>query len=110
MDIDKVRQKKLAELQERYQQQKNDEVRQQIALQQQVAQLEKAAKLWMSPEALSRFGNLKTAHPEKALQVAVLIAQFVQSGKINQTITDEQLKELLIYLKEKKQEFKIKRK
>lgn len=110
IDIEEVRQKKLAELQERYEQQKHNEVKQQIALQQQVAQLEKAAKLWMTPEAVSRYGNLKTAHPDKALQVAVLIAEFVQSGKIHKLITDEQLKELLIYLEQRKQEMKIKRK
>ncbi len=74
-----------------------------------MAQLEEGAKNWMLPEALSRYGNLKIAHPQKALQVAALIAQFVQQGKLNEAITDEQLKELLIYLDERK-DMSIKRK
>jgi len=57
----------------------------------------------MSKEALSRFGNLKTAHPQKAMQVAALIAQFVQQGKLKSMISDGQLRELLIYLDERKQ-------
>jgi len=85
------------------QNQLQNQLHEQMAMQQQVAQLDKAAKHWMTTEALSRYGNLKMAHPEKALQVAVLIAQFVQQNKIQKAVDDEQLKELLIYLDEKKQ-------
>lgn len=79
-----------------------------LQMQQQISQLEAGAKMWMDAEAVSRYGNLKAAHPEKALQAAVLIAQFVQSGKIKKLITDEQLKELLVYLDERKSAGKIK--
>lgn len=93
MDIDEIRQQKMQEA---------------LQMQQQVAQLEAGAKMWMDAEAVSRYGNIKAAHPEKALQVAVLIAQFVQSGKIHKLITDEQLKELLAYLDEQKKESRVK--
>jgi len=111
MNLEEINKKRLAELQEQYAQQQFQETLQQHAMmQQQVAQIEKAAKLWMTPEALSRFGNIRVAHQEKALQVAVLIAQFVQQGKINKAITDEQLKELLFYLDDKNKQTKITRK
>ena len=100
-ELEAIRQKRLAEMQQ------SPELQERIQLQQQVAQIESAAKLWMDAEAVSRYGTLKAAHPEKALQTAILIAQFVQSGKITKVITDEQLKELLIYLDEKKKETKI---
>lgn len=99
-ELEALRQKKLAEMQDL-------KLQERIQLQQQVSQIEYAAKLWMDAGAVSRYGTLKAAHPEKALQVAILIAQFVQSGKITKVITDEQLKELLIYLDERKQQTKI---
>jgi len=104
MNLEEAKKKKLAELQQQYAQNIQNRLQEQAAMQQQIAQVEKAAKLWMTPEALSRFGNLKIGHPEKAMQVAVLIAQFVQQGKITKAITDEQLKELLVYLDERKME------
>ncbi|HII14833.1 MAG TPA: hypothetical protein HA362_00810 [Nanoarchaeota archaeon] len=105
MELDEIRQKKLEELQ---QQKMQEAVQEKIQLQQQIAQLETGAKMWMDSGAVSRYGNLRSAHPEKAVQVAVLIAQFVQSGKITRLITDEQLKELLVYMDEQKTETKVK--
>lgn len=95
MELEELRQKKLAELR---QQRMQEAMQEKFQMQQQIEQLYTGARMWMDAEALSRYGNIKAAHPEKALQVAVLIAQFVQSGKIHKLITDEQLKELLIYL------------
>ncbi|MBU2589304.1 MAG: hypothetical protein KKA65_02490 [Nanoarchaeota archaeon] len=100
MNIEDLKKQRMQELQN---QRLQNQLHEQIAMQQQVAQLDKAAKLWMKPEALSRYGNLKMAHPEKALQVAVLIAQFVQQGKLQKAVDDEQLKELLIHLDERKE-------
>lgn len=113
MDIEDARKKKLAEMEQRFLQQNEhlqNQLQEQIAMQQQVTQLERAAKLWMDREAASRFTNLKVAHPDKAIQVCVLIAEFVQQGKLNKLITDDQMKELLIYLEERKKEQRIQRK
>lgn len=99
MNIEDLKKKRMQEMQAQLQNQLHEK----IAVQQQVAQLDKAAKLWMTPEALSRYGNLKMAHQEKALQVAALIAQFVQQGQLKKAVDDEQLKELLVYLDEKNQ-------
>jgi len=78
-------------------------------LQEQIEQIENVAKSFMTSEALSRYGNLKAAHPEKALQSAIVIAQMAQQGKI-QKVDDEMYKGLLMQMTEKKKEFKITRK
>ena len=60
--------------------------------------IENVAKSKMSKEAISRYGNLKIAHPEKAVKAISFIAEAVQSGQIQEMITDRQFKELLVRL------------
>jgi len=60
--------------------------------------IENVAKSKMSKEAISRYGNLKIAHPEKAVKAISFIAQAVQEGQIQEMITDRQFKELLVRL------------
>ncbi|MFH1637972.1 MAG: DNA-binding protein [Candidatus Woesearchaeota archaeon] len=79
-------------------------------LQQQIATLDNLAKQYLAPDALSRYGSIKAAHPEKALQVMMVIAQSVQNGQMRERMTDEQLKELLLRLEKPKREFRITRK
>jgi DNA-binding TFAR19-related protein (PDSD5 family) len=50
----------------------------------------------MSKDAISRYGNLKIAHPDKAVKVISFIAEAVNSGEIKQEIKDEQFKKLLM--------------
>lgn len=63
----------------------------------------------MTKEAITRYGNLKSAHPEKAIQAITIIAQAVQSGQMKEKITDEQLKRILLQLQKPRKETKIKR-
>ena len=58
--------------------------------------IENVAKSKMSKDAISRYGNIKIAHPEKAVKVISYIAEAVHSGQINEIITDKQFKELLV--------------
>jgi len=67
---------------------------------QQMAQLENAVKMLMTKEALSRFGNVKTAYPDRAMQTVIYFAQLVQTGKIKE-ITDDQLKSVLLAMDRK---------
>jgi programmed cell death protein 5 len=80
----------------------------QMQLQQQVQQLEIMVKQKMTKQALERFGNIKSAHPEKAIQVLAVLGQAIQTGKLEE-IEDDQLKEILMKLTPEKKEFKIKR-
>jgi len=86
------------------------EVNDQEKMQQQIAMLENEAKKFLDSNALSRYSNIKIAHPDKALQVAALIVQSVQAGQLQGVLDDAQFKKLLIKLQEPSKEFKIIRK
>ncbi|MFH1592494.1 MAG: DNA-binding protein [Candidatus Woesearchaeota archaeon] len=88
----------------------NNEFQEKMKLQQQIEQIERNAKLYLNDRALQRFGNIKAAHPEKAIQIAVMIFQAAQAGQIKNPLTDEEFKNILINLQEPKKEFKIMRK
>tara|TARA_Y100000310_G_C20605678_1_gene775343 strand:- start:370 stop:630 length:261 start_codon:yes stop_codon:yes gene_type:complete len=62
---------------------------------QKVAQLEMACKQKMTKDAVERYGNVKTAHPDKALKVLQIIGSGIQSGQLQEMIDGDQLKELL---------------
>ncbi|RME54597.1 hypothetical protein D6777_03185 [Candidatus Woesearchaeota archaeon] len=106
MSLDEIKQRKLKELQDQLDKQRQE----QEALQQQIQVVETYAKQYLDRDAIARYGNLKAAHPEKAVQVAALIAQGAQSGQIQGKINDAQFKELLLRLQPKKRETKIVRK
>lgn len=97
-ELDELRKNRLEKLQ---QQQKQIE-----EFNQQVETLEMFVKQHLTKEALSRYGNLKSAHPETAVQVLALLAQFIQAGKVSM-IDDEQLKDILQRMQPQKKEFKI---
>ena len=80
-----------------------------VKLQQKILEIEKIAKSKMTNEAISRYGNLKSAHPEKALQAAAMIAQLSQQNQINEQITDAQFKDLLLQMDSPKREISIRR-
>mgnify|MGYP001598766610 CR=1 FL=1 len=84
-----------------------NEMQEKLKLQQQINALETLAKQYMTNEAISRYGNIKSAHKEKALQLIAIIAQLIQKNQIQEKITDAQLKQLLINLNEPKRETKI---
>lgn len=93
--LEDIRRRKLEELQQG-----------QEEMQQQIQQMEMIAKQVMTKKALQRYGNVKAAHPEKAIQVLLVLGQAIQSREIEQ-VDDEQLKEILIKLTPEKKEFKL---
>lgn len=104
MNIDEIRAKKLADMQAQMQDQSEE-----TQFASQLAQLEAIIRLRMTKEAITRLGNLKAAHPTRAAQAIAVIAQFMQSGKI-QIIDDIILKDILERLQPEKKEFKFTRK
>lgn len=86
-----------------------EEMQEQLKMQQQIAMLEMMAKQNMSKGAISRYGNLKAAHPELAIQVIAFIAQGIQMGKLKGIISDEELKGILMDIQQPKKEFKVTR-
>lgn len=67
---------------------------------QQIALLENIAKRHMSKEAISRYGNLKLAHPETAVKAIATVAQAAQMGHIPEPVTDAQFKEILLEMQQ----------
>lgn len=109
-DIEEIKRKRMEELQQQIAAQQMEELKEQIQLERQVAMLESIAKQKMTKEAITRYGNLKAAHPEKAIQVIAVIAQAIQQGQITEQLTDEKLKNILMQIKPEKREFKITKK
>ncbi|MBI2107362.1 hypothetical protein HYT57_05250 [Candidatus Woesearchaeota archaeon] len=98
MNIDEIRRKKLEEIQQKYNQGFSEEE----ALKNQIGQIETLAKQLLDKDALIRFGNIKVAHPEKAIQVASVILQLARANRIKEKLTDLQFKEILSHFQEKK--------
>lgn len=104
-DLDALRRKKLLELQQRAQAERELEVqKQQLDLQKRSVLMEV-----LTPEARSRLANVKLARPEYAVQIENLIIQLAQTGQIRQKITDEQLKQILRKISAKRKDITIRR-
>ncbi len=73
-----------------------------VELMQQIMLLENTAKKKMSKEAISRYGNLKIAHPETAIKAIAMIAQASQLGQIQNPINDSEFKNLLLDIQQGK--------
>lgn len=107
-ELEEIKKRRLQELRKKQLEQMQQQSQEQEQLQQQVQQLESTVKQAFTKEALERYGNLKAAFPDKAVQLTVILAQAIQSGQIAK-IDDETLKEVLRRLSPKKREFRINR-
>lgn len=104
--LEEIKKRKLHEIRKKQLEQVQQQAQEQEQFQQQVQQLEIMVKQALTKEALERYGNLKTAFPEKAVQLLVILAQAIQSGQISK-IDDNTLKEVLRKLTPAKRDFKI---
>jgi len=104
-ELDKIRQKKIQELQQGFQEQQE----QKQQLQQELKQLETLIKQRMTKNAISRYGNVKLSHPQVAMSLLGLLVQLFEKNP-ERTINDEELKKLLIMINSsKKQKYSIKK-
>lgn len=107
-ELEEIKKRKLEELKktqlEQFQQQSQEEEQ----MKQQIEQLEAIVKQALTKEALERYGNLKAAFPDKAVQLLVILTQALQSGQIK-NIDDNTLKEILKKISPEKKDIKIKR-
>ena len=107
-ELEEIKKRKLHELRKKQLEEMQQQAQEQQQLQQQIQQLEIMVKQALTKEALERYSNLKTAFPDRAVQLLVILAQAIQSGQITK-IDDSTLKEVLRRLTPEKKEFKIKR-
>ena len=103
--LDDIRKRKFEELMHLQQEKLQD----QSHIQQQIEQMENIVKQFMTKDALARYGSLKTAHHEKALQLLLILFQAIQKGQIQDKINDSTLKKVLEQLTPNKKDIKIKR-
>lgn len=100
MDLENLKRKTIEEMQKQSQKQ--------AELQKQIEVLENVAKQYMTREAIQRYYTLKSAHPEKAVRAIAIITSLVQSNQLQDKISDEDFKDLLQKIDQKK-EFNIRR-
>ncbi len=101
-ELDEIRKRKLEQLRAAQGSSQSEGAK----LHQQVAQLEAMVKPLFTRDALTRFGTIKAAFPEKAVQVLVVIAQLAEAGRIK-NVDDAFLKKLLTQLAPKQRETKF---
>ena len=80
-----------------------------LKLQQQMFNIENNAKNFLEKDALLRYGNIRSVNPQRAFQIALIINQLAQEGKIDETINDTKFKSILVSLENQKKEFHINR-
>jgi|SRR3989338_2379727 len=107
--LDDIRKRKLEELMRLQQENLQQQPDEQAQMQQQIERIEKIVRQFLTKEALTRYGNLKTAHQEKALQLLLVLFQTIQKGQVHGKIDDSLLKKILEQLTPKKKEIRIKR-
>jgi len=104
-EMDELRRRRMAELQQRFaQEQQRAQMQQQME-----AQKQAILRRILTPEARSRLNNLKMVKPEFANQLELQLIQLVQAGRVQTPITDPQLKEILINLQGSRRDIKITR-
>ncbi len=102
-ELEAIRQRKLAALQEQALRKQQEEERRQQA----EAQIQAILRGVLTEEARARLQNIKLVKPELAQAVEYQLATLAQSGRLQGKITDDQLKALLKQIQEKKRETKI---
>jgi len=97
-ELDELRRRRMAELQQRAQAQQQIEIQKQAIL-----------RRILTTEARQRLTNLKMVKPEFANALELQLIQLAQSGKVQTPISDQQLKEILVRLQGQRRDIKITR-
>ncbi len=71
---------------------------------------EQALRTLLSPEARLRLNNVKMVKPELAAMVENYLLGMASQGRLNNRISDDQLKQILLSIQQPKRDFKINRK
>ena len=73
------------------------------------AMRQRALMVLLEPPARQRLMNIKMVKPELATTVENYLLSAASSGRLNRSLTDEELKQILLSLQQPKKEFKINR-
>ena len=104
-ELEALRQKKMAEMQQNSQQQ--------AAAQERAKQMEMQKQAILrqivSPEARERLANVKMTNPDLANTVEMQLIQLAQSGRLNEMVSDAMLKNILRQIAPQRREINIER-
>jgi programmed cell death protein 5 len=73
------------------------------------AMRQRALMVLLEPPARQRLMNIKMVKPDLAATVENYLISAASSGRLNRSLTDEELKQILLSLQQPKKEFKINR-
>ena len=66
-------------------------------------------RMVLTSDARERIANVKMVRPDLAASIEEYIIQLASSGRLRKAVDDEQVKQMLASLQEKKREIKIRR-
>ncbi len=66
-------------------------------------------RMALTSEARQRLANVKMVKPELAASIEEYVVQMASSGRLKQAVDDEQVKQMLLALQEKKRQTTIRR-
>jgi programmed cell death protein 5 len=70
---------------------------------------EGALRMALTSEARQRLANVKMVRPDLANSIEEYVIQLASAGKLRKAVDDEQVKQMLASLQEKKREIRIRR-
>jgi programmed cell death protein 5 len=73
------------------------------------AMRQRALMVLLDPPARQRLMNIKMVKPELAATVENYLLSAASAGRLNRSLTDEELKQILLSFQQPKKEFKINR-
>jgi programmed cell death protein 5 len=73
------------------------------------AMRQRALMVLLEPPARQRLMNIKMVKPDLAATVENYLISAASSGRLNRSLTDEELKQILLSLQQPKKDFKINR-
>lgn len=98
-ESESIKRKKLELYMQRMQEQASQQQAEEAQASQQLAALEGMVKVRLTRDALQRYGNIKAAHPERAVQLLVVLGRLINTGRAGM-IGDEELKSVLRMMSE----------
>ncbi|OLD05591.1 DNA-binding protein [Candidatus Bathyarchaeota archaeon] len=104
-ELEMLRRRRMAEMQRSA----VDEQRRAQAHQQVERQKQSILRQILTPEARQRLTNIRMVKPEFAEEIEMQLIQLAQQGRLQNPVTDEQLKKTLMQLQSQRKDIKIRR-
>ncbi len=104
-ELEALRRRRMAEMQRAA----VDEQRRTQSQQQVERQKQSILRQILTPEARQRLTNIRMVKPEFAEELEMQLIQLAQQGRLQNPVTDEQLKKTLIQLQSQRKDIKIRR-